>query len=399
MDECGRNVASGYLDKEFSLSIIRPGCEFSDLIRPAPNSKRPGYPKNEQVRSLEARLEQWHENAAVSGYGDVREQITKVNTDVRAAREIGPHEFRVEPELLRRVEAIWEGRFVPSTSVRAVPYKIHLYGPGDHFKMHRDTPQKDLVGTFLVGLGDTTWSGGLVVEGRESPAHCGHWCAFYPDVPHYVGRVNEGYRAVIAFKIFRASDAGVTMTEKTSTVRQQASRIMKAMEAPYGVLLQHKYCLGTDRFSGFDTVLVESARTLDAVVVRHLPVVIGASAEWGTHDEVHEPFAMSCTTWVIPFSGGYIEALQDPQPKYGWVGPTPTPTHTYCGCPWLEGVKGVPFFSLDLRASTVAYKEEQEETCNYVGNEAQAWREDSVYLSYALVVLPKAAPEASGGEA
>ncbi|KAI0367023.1 hypothetical protein BV20DRAFT_971124 [Pilatotrama ljubarskyi] len=40
MHEYGRKCASGYLYREFSLSISRPGCEFVSDIRPAPNSRR-----------------------------------------------------------------------------------------------------------------------------------------------------------------------------------------------------------------------------------------------------------------------------------------------------------------------------------------------------------------------
>ncbi|KAI0352345.1 hypothetical protein OH77DRAFT_1428646 [Trametes cingulata] len=155
---------------------------------------------------------------------------------------------------------------------------------------------------------------------------------------------------------------------------------MEELEAPYGILLQHQYCLGTEKFAGFDTI-------------HHLPVVVSASATWGTEQGFtmeEDRFCLTCSAWVAPFSRGYIDALHEH---------ACSSTHTRCGCPWLEGVEEVPFFSLDLGTSTFPYKEEEEETCKYTGNEAQACREDSVYLSYALVVLPKPAVEENDGGA
>ncbi|THU78480.1 hypothetical protein K435DRAFT_876586 [Dendrothele bispora CBS 962.96] len=59
-----------------------------------------------------------------------------------------------------------------------------MYGPGDKFDEHPDTPQTGLVN--WVAAGDNTWSCHLVVDGNESSATEGSWVAFYPDVPHKV---------------------------------------------------------------------------------------------------------------------------------------------------------------------------------------------------------------------
>ena len=70
----------------------------------------------------------WCENATISGYGDVRTQETKVDMSVRNAREFGADEFSVFPGLTDQVQASWAAHLDPAT-VRAEPYKIHLYGP------------------------------------------------------------------------------------------------------------------------------------------------------------------------------------------------------------------------------------------------------------------------------
>ncbi|KAH9888827.1 hypothetical protein C8Q73DRAFT_708357 [Cubamyces lactineus] len=60
--------------------------------------------------------------------------------------------------------------------------------------------------------------------------------------------------------------------------------------------------------------------------------------------------------------------------------------HDQAARPYNTGVKNVPFFSLDTSRTMATVHSEEHETCNYVGNEAQEWMADSVYLSYALIV-------------
>ncbi|RPD64387.1 hypothetical protein L226DRAFT_484383 [Lentinus tigrinus ALCF2SS1-7] len=379
------NQASGYLDKPFNLKVTMDKCGFNGPISPPTrfDYDDPIFEQREE-KAIESRLKKWYKNASVSGYGDVREQVTKVNEEVRNAREIPVTHFSVEAELLERVAALWDQNFYPNRSIRVEPYKIHLYGPDGHFDMHRDTPQKDLIGTFLLGLGDTSRGGGLEVDGENMPAHGGHWCAFYPDVPHRVERIWYGHRAVIAFKIFRTSGSG-TETETTARVRQEVTELMSQMQAPFGIMLERKYCMGTTELSGFDALLLQSASALPNVDVRHLPVVLTTHSEFGSQDryDCYRDFEMRCDTDVAPFTRGHVEELFNTDGEYSCI------EHSKCGCPWLEGVKNVPFFSLELPRTLYACSEEEQETCNYVGNEAQAWREDSVYLSYGLLVLPK----------
>ncbi len=94
---------------------------------------------------------------------------------------------------------------------------------------------------------------------------------------------------------------------------------------------------------------------------------------------------MKCSTTVYPFTKGHVDALIE-YVEHSAV--KPDNYHSACGAPWLEGVEGVPFFSLNLQQSLFTYQEDVDETNAYVGNEVQMCREDSIYLSYALLVLP-----------
>ncbi|KAG7096364.1 hypothetical protein E1B28_003808 [Marasmius oreades] len=131
----------GTLKDPFYLEVTYPGCEFKcDDLR---------------YDSYKDAIQKWLENAPVSGFGDNRVLETKVDPDVRRACEIPADGFKVKKELLKTIEKIWSSNFHPA-NVRVEPYKIHIYGKGGHFKSHRDTPEKLLVGTFLLGIDDTT---------------------------------------------------------------------------------------------------------------------------------------------------------------------------------------------------------------------------------------------------
>ncbi|KAI0764353.1 hypothetical protein BD413DRAFT_192656 [Trametes elegans] len=387
--------ATGQLEA-FQLRIVRPGCEFDGRIAPINLRKRTYKEKNATEDTLKA----WYNKADDSGFGDAREQVTRYDEKIRNAREIPASQFSVPPALIQQIRKCWDSRFPANAGVRVEPYKIHLYGPGGHFKTHRDTPQTDLVGTFLVGLGDTVSNnygvaGGLRIKDNPIPSHEGRWCAFYPDVPHCVVPIDSGYRATIAFKLFRDPGAasqsknGTDSESKSGTPFEKVRDILEQMRAPYGLLLERQYAYGTSTFSGFDSLLLECARSLSSVVVHHLPVIVSSLSEWGTSGD--EEFSSSCRTFVYPCTREHVKALA----MLSDGAYSKLYSHTQCGCSWLEGVKDVPFFSLDFSRAVITVKDHQEETVNYVGNEAQAWREDSVYFAYAMLVLPSPVEETS----
>ncbi|TFY77293.1 hypothetical protein EWM64_g6714, partial [Hericium alpestre] len=143
MDELGavyhhhsRSWSGGQLGP-FKLKISLPGFEFDGLVE---DVQVEGYPHAETREKLpqNVRVREMFEHAETSGFGDIRAQETKVDSEVRNAREIPASQFTVESELLASIADCWTKDFLPS-AVRVEPYKIHLYGPGGHFKTHRDT--------------------------------------------------------------------------------------------------------------------------------------------------------------------------------------------------------------------------------------------------------------------
>jgi len=53
---------------------------------------------------------------------------------------------------------------------------------------------------------------------------------------------------------------------------------------------------------------------------------------------------------------------------------------------WLHRVRGVPFYSWDLKGSTAEWERNMEQL-NYTGNEADGENVTCVYVSHALLVL------------
>ncbi|THU78481.1 hypothetical protein K435DRAFT_973513 [Dendrothele bispora CBS 962.96] len=380
----GQVYQKGYLDASFSLKITLPDYTFEQDIpirRVNPYVCSSGASKTD----VQERLETWFRHGTPSGYGDLREHSTKFDDEVRSAREVSAENFHVDSAFLREVENHWKNHFYP-TNVRAEPYKIHMYGEGGKFEEHRDTPQAGLVGTFLVGLGDTTWSRHLVVDGNECDASEGSWVAFYPDVPHEVTRIRRGYRAVLALKIFR-DDTQVPFNDELSSARDPmltaaANQLVTNLELPYGFILDRKYCLGTTKLSGIDAIVYSRARKLPHIL--HpviIPILIrtryfqGYHRTKDGHDDVQQTI-----TYVEPFTSELIHAQRDSPLYQRW-----------------ETLKEIPFY--DLRApleekysyspehSSVVWSSSSEEI-NYLGNESDGERGDGIYMSYAVLCLP-----------
>jgi len=86
---------------------ISPGCEYNASVMP--------YSK-----LIDLLLPGWFEHSAISGYGDLQSLETKVDSEVRNAREIPASEFQVKPEFLERIQKLWREHFLPR-NVRAAP--------------------------------------------------------------------------------------------------------------------------------------------------------------------------------------------------------------------------------------------------------------------------------------
>ncbi|KAI0064509.1 hypothetical protein BV25DRAFT_1800507 [Artomyces pyxidatus] len=369
--------------RTFRLKITRPGSEYDADIYPSF-----GYSRSDK-RTADW-LSQLFDNAAPSGYGDVRAQETKFDVKIRDAREILASEFSVTPELIDTIRQTRAANFYPC-EVRVEPYKIHLYGKGGHFDAHRDTPETALVGTFLLGIGDTIGEKNLELGVHKDvgdfsdpvkyPAAPGRWVAFYPDVPHCVTPVSKGHRGVIAFKIFRVDDP----EPEPPKVEERVQAVTDNLQAPFGLLLERKYCMSPRHLSGFDAVMYEALTRRADLQLHLLPVVARWSAS--VYPEDIDGALNKFKAPVYPFTTAHADEL------VALANSSVTdPAHADPDLSWLKRMgKHVDVFTMDLDSTTVEWSRRQQSVIGYTGNESQPYEEDSVYLSYALVALPSEA--------
>jgi len=239
-------------------------------------------------------LRQLYEAAAPASFGDMKAMETRVDPLVRSGREIASHGFSVSPELCRWVERTWAEHFVPR-NVRAEPYKINLYGPGDRFATHRDTPEKDLVGTFLVALGG--WGppcqgGGLVVHDTAGTYRwdgARGWAAFIPYLPHEVEPITSGARATIAFKVFSTNNDGgdESVAFDEALLEEAADRIAlcRNENGQVGVLLAFAYSLNGTALCGRDLFIYRALERMGRV--ESIPVAVHMEAKADSSEVVY----------------------------------------------------------------------------------------------------------------
>jgi hypothetical protein len=141
-------------------------------------------------------IKKWYTLAMDSGFGNVTKQETQHDTEVRSSRELDVTQFTVSQKTLDDIALKWGEEFIPNSydwvtnpttlliwgqkfvpeSVRVQPYKIVIYGPGDHFNFHKDTPEEGLCGTFLISLYEDCkpYTAFEIRQGGESYHWSGH---------------------------------------------------------------------------------------------------------------------------------------------------------------------------------------------------------------------------------
>ena len=231
-------------------------------------------------------LRQLYDAAAPATFGDMKTMETRVDPLVRSGREIDSECFSVSPALRDWVARTWAKHFQPE-SVRVQPYKLNLYAPGDRFAMHRDTPEKNLVGTFLLALsgwGAPCSGGGLVVHDEVGSFRwdgASGWAAFVPYLPHEVEPVMSGARVTLAFKVFATGEneaAGQSQFDE-ALLEDAVNRIAlcRNERGQVGVLLKYAYSLNGTALCGADRFVFRAMERLGTV--ESVPVAVHIKAE------------------------------------------------------------------------------------------------------------------------
>jgi len=231
-------------------------------------------------------LRRLYDAATPATFGDMKKMETRVDPLVRSGREISSEGFSVSPGLCAWVARTWARHLQPE-SVCVKPYKINLYAPGDRFTMHRDTPERNLVGTFLLALsgwGDPCSGGGLVVH-DEVGSFCwdgaNGWAAFVPYLPHEVEPVMSGARVTLAFKVFATDETGAAGQSQfdEALLEEAVNRlaICRNERGQVGVLLKYAYAFNGTALCGADRFIYRALERLGTV--ESVPVAVHVEAE------------------------------------------------------------------------------------------------------------------------
>jgi hypothetical protein len=305
-----------------------------------------------------------------------------VDENVRKGHDIDSINFQVSPEIVKFVEKTWGDHFYPS-NVKAVPYKINLYKKGDKFVGHKDTPDKNLIGTFLLGMSYKKCERSFKVDVCPNAKYkwdryetwgesqVGTWCAFYADVPHRVKHKNDTIRATMSFKIY-SNDSDFEMSDMTVDFVDNYLKnnpLPPTLTSPnitsnslVGLILSHDYSLNTTSLKGIDNLWYYVAQKIAKNVVL-VPVIVSTSMLW--YRESNEPpqgsmqvFSLS-DSHIRYLNGEESEQPEQPSDKIDFY------KMSYDGYKWMCNY---------------------EDYIEYTGNESQPMSEDSLYIYKALLL-------------
>lgn len=237
-------------------------------------------------------------HAEPSSFGDMTKLQTARDDCVRRSREIPCGEkWSCSPDLLDRIATVWQLKKGCRDQVRVEPYKLLMYGEGDHFASHRDTPATNMIGSFVLGIFDSSTKGGLVLDDDQASkekADFGQFWAFSPDTVHEVQPVAGGLRVALAFKIYleeeeRGGGGGEVVQvsplceAETHEVCEKAAHLIARIlalhkeeeEERVGFLCLHSYSKRTEWLDTTDRRLLNALSHIAAVkTIEDIPVKI-----------------------------------------------------------------------------------------------------------------------------
>jgi hypothetical protein len=243
----------------------------------------------------------------------------------------------------------------------------------------------------------------------------GAWAAFYPDIAHEVVRVEDGYRAVIAFKIF-ALEGVPDAPPAQGGVQAAITRVLGDIPRPFGLLLAHEYSTSA-RPCGFDAALLAAARALPSAAAHLLPVLTSFDAFADLSSDVgvyrtREPSHMQ--TRVYPLTPAHVDGVlahmratggKPEEDEYEWkrqggrqrkvrrqkavVKPVLADTEHA----WISKRKkaDIPFYvyTQAFEDASVEWRRDFAEGAEHTGNESRPTTEDSIYLRYVVSLIQR----------
>lgn len=351
------------LDNIYKLKDALMGNYYSEFSIPDEFSIRLGEYSG-TLNISQSDLKTLFDKAEDSPFGDVKNLETKIDKDVRDAKEIT--DIDIDPNLITRIQEEWEKSLFPS-KVRVVPYKLNMYSSKGKFQEHLDTPDKDLVGTALISL----WSGNVNsyleisdvnkernTTWRPDAPSC---ILFYSDCPHQVRKSwgeNDNIRATLAFKIYAESGN----SSFTDFQIENAQRHLKPLltQEKVGFILEHGYSLSTNALKGTDAVLIQALEKMGHKCLI-IPILHHFTLEsYHQNDDHFSSSIYPLREEELDYLLGKSELQDFPHKNY----------HFYI-----------------MNDKFYYWRNEHQDFCEWTGNESNPENQDSIYLSRAVILL------------
>lgn len=217
-----------------------------------------------------------HAEPAPYGHGTE----TRLDPEVRSAHrlkardKVAVHGF--DPKaILDEVEPVLS----PTRKLSAQLTDVIVYGKGDKFRRHKDTPRSaELVGTLVVGLPIEHTGGTFVVDDGRAPQRFDWggkpapdtlpWVALFSDVDHEIEPVKSGARVTLVYALHRTAEprSDAKAKQRQELVTRAASAL--ARHARWPVLIpcarhiiaepEAKQPLSIDTLRGVDRDVAEA---------------------------------------------------------------------------------------------------------------------------------------------
>ncbi|KAJ7435274.1 hypothetical protein FB451DRAFT_1194749 [Mycena latifolia] len=428
-----RLLAHGSIKLPFSIEIQHPNCQFKGRLGTKLGAQRDMEARPTKyglVRSSEKEICKNQETIPL-----LKQWYTSLKPGDVAEIRIPAFQFRVSRRLTREVQRLWS-LFFFNTNIRVDPSAIHLYGPRDRRESTSrevelgDDDESDLLGTILVGLGDTSsrvWesSYALCAGSGEICTHTrlGTWVAFAAGERCSLSPWGRGgYLGFISFRIFRdrvrltrSKKMTEANTEKVSQSNALAS-LLSGLHLPCGIFLGKEYVIDAEDLNPFDSQLYKSAQKI--ADTKLLPVVVN----WEVHHGMRGERDTTIESSVYPLTQHHLAFLRnqgcgtgvpstesagtDADNDDGSSSVSPlTQQHPQnqgegagTDVEWTKTISKsalIPFYThaYDLKETTVLWKEviEEGELDEYI-KRPRPHTESKTQLGYALVLLPKENP-------
>jgi hypothetical protein len=322
-------------------------------------------------------IKELFDKATPATYGDVKTLDTKIDQNVRLARDITTDNFKVDPELLNKLAQTWWVSF--NDTVKVVPYKINLYGTDGHFKPHKDTPDKNMIGTLIIKFtgnpfikksGDNTSKGGDLRVIDKITGNVETWtydsfyglCMFYSDCIHEVTPIEGDWiRATITFKVY-SMEPVESLVSKDSEKLQELKAFICELETPYGIILHHEYSYNTNQLNSTDTVIINVIKQLglNYKLCSILDKFYGSDPNFESYGDD-----------ITAESNIYL--LDEEYIKYA-ISPDSDKPSVNMNIPFYRVGKGI------------LWKRDEDHGAMYTGNESRPREVDSIYISKAIIV-------------